>query len=73
MSAEAAPSPATPLLLVPEVAARLRESEWTVRQHIRRGDLVAIRVGRGRRGAYRIEQSAVDAFLSARRTTSPTT
>ncbi|MCR6706579.1 MAG: helix-turn-helix domain-containing protein [Cellulomonas sp.] len=71
MSAETAA--AARLLLVPEVAAQLRESDWTVRQLIRRGDLVAIRVGRGRRGAYRIEQSAVDAFLSARRTASPTT
>ena len=73
MSAETGPAAAAPLLLVPEVAAQLRESDWTVRQLIRRGDLVAIRVGRGRRGAYRIEQSAVDAFLAARRTASPTT
>lgn len=70
MSAQTA-APAVPvLLLVPEVAAQLRESEWTVRQHIRRGELAAFRVGRGARGAYRVEQRAVDAFLAARRTTS---
>lgn len=67
MSAQTAARP-TPLLLVPEVAAQLRESEWTVRKLIRRQELVAIRVGRGARGAYRVEQSAVDAFLAARRT-----
>ncbi|MGN8245269.1 helix-turn-helix domain-containing protein [Cellulomonas soli] len=59
----------TPDLTVPEVAAVLRESAWTVRQLIRRGDLAAYRVGRGSRGALRVEHTALRAFKDARSTT----
>lgn len=58
----------SPLLRVDAVADRLDESPWSVRQRIRRGELAAIRVGRGRRGSYRVEESAIEAFLDARRT-----
>lgn len=60
------------LLRVDDVAARLNESAWSVRQRIRRGEIAAIRTGRGRRGAYRVEESALAAFLDARRTSART-
>jgi excisionase family DNA binding protein len=54
-------------LLVPEVAQRLRESEWTVRALIRRGELRAFRFGRGSRSAYRVAEADLDDFITARR------
>ena len=53
---------ATPTLLtVAEVAERLRVSTMTVYRLIQRGELAALRIGR----SYRIEPSALDAYLSA--------
>jgi excisionase family DNA binding protein len=54
-------------LVVPEVAARLRESEWAVRQLIRRGELQAFRFGRGKRSPYRVAAAELDAFIAASR------
>ncbi|MBN8883345.1 MAG: helix-turn-helix domain-containing protein [Salana multivorans] len=56
------------LLTVAEVAAELRQSAYTVRLVIRRGDLKAIRVGRSKRGEYRIRRSAFDTYLAERET-----
>lgn len=55
------------LLLVPEVAQRLRESEWTVRTLIRRGALPAFRFGQGKRAPYRVSANDLDAFIAASR------
>ncbi|MFZ3062877.1 MAG: helix-turn-helix domain-containing protein [Actinomycetota bacterium] len=56
------------LLTVPEVAAMLRVSTMTVYRLIKRGELSAIRVGRG----YRITSQAVDRYLASESTTSGT-
>jgi excisionase family DNA binding protein len=54
--------PLTPLLLtVPDAARRLRRHEQTVRAMIRRGDLVAIRLGR----LIRVLAAAVDRTAEA--------
>lgn len=53
-----------PLLTVPEVAKTLRCGEESVRVMARRGDIESIRVGGGKRAAYRFTEEAVDAYLS---------
>jgi len=51
-------------LLTPRrVAEELNVSVWTVYRLIRKGDLVAIRVGR----LFRIPESSLEAFLDLRR------
>lgn len=56
-------------LLVPEVAERLRLNEQQVRKLIRRGELAASNVGGLRRPSYRVDETAVEAFLKARAVT----
>lgn len=51
------------LLLVPEVAARLRVHPQTVYTLARRGDIKASRVGRGARAPLRFRPEDVDAYL----------
>lgn len=50
------------LLTVAEVAATMRVSNMTVYRLIKSGDLPALRVGKN----YRIRESDVDRYLSAR-------
>lgn len=50
------------LLTVPEVAARLRVSEATVREWLRRGRLAGLRPG-GTKVGWRIPESALERFL----------
>lgn len=52
------------LLIVAEAAERLRMHQETVREHIRRGDLPAIKfTAGGRRGVWKIRESAIERFL----------
>lgn len=51
------------LLSPKRVAEELNVSIWTVYRMVRRGDLVAIRVGR----LLRIPESSLEAFLDLRR------
>jgi excisionase family DNA binding protein len=54
------------LLTVREVAKRLRVDDTTVRRWIKSGALEAITLPhRGKRQAYRIKQSTLDALLNA--------
>ena len=56
------------LLTVEEVARRLRVDETTVRRWIKSGTLEAITLPhRGKRQAYRIRQSTLDAILNPTR------
>ena len=50
------------LLTVAEVAATMRVSNMTVYRLIKSGDLPALRVGKN----YRVRESDMDAYLSAR-------
>jgi excisionase family DNA binding protein len=50
------------LLTVGEVAATMRVSNMTVYRLIKSGDLPALRVGKN----YRVRESDVDGYLSAR-------
>jgi excisionase family DNA binding protein len=50
------------LLTVAEVAATMRVSNMTVYRLIKSGDLPALRVGKN----YRVRESDVDRYLSAR-------
>jgi excisionase family DNA binding protein len=50
------------LLTVPEVAARLRVSEWTVREWLRRGRLQGLRPG-GTKAGWRIDEADLERFL----------
>jgi excisionase family DNA binding protein len=52
------------LLTVPEVAERLRASEYTVREWLRRGRLRGSRLG-GTRLGWRIPEAEVERFLEA--------
>ncbi len=53
------------LLTVREVARRLRVDDTTVRRWIKSGSLEAITLPhKGRRQAYRIKQSTLDALMS---------
>lgn len=54
-------------LTVPEVAARLRVSNNTVRRMIAAGDLPAVRLGK----QYRIEASQLQAAVDHHRTSQP--
>lgn len=51
---------------VPEVAARLRVHPQTVREWLRSGALVGMRLG-GTKAGWRITGAAVDKFLERRR------
>jgi len=51
------------LLTVREAAELLRQSEWSVRQKIARGEIPAIRIGVGPRGPLRIPHDELDAWL----------
>jgi excisionase family DNA binding protein len=50
------------LLTVAEVAERLRQSEFTVRQKVGRGELPGVRVGVGPRGPIRIREADLQKF-----------
>jgi excisionase family DNA binding protein len=52
------------LLTVPEVAERLRASEWTVREWLRQGRLRGSRPG-GTRLGWRIAEAELDRFIAA--------
>ena len=52
------------LLTVPELASEFRVAEETVRSMARRGDIAAIRIGRGSRSGYRFTREAVDTYLA---------
>lgn len=54
------------LLTVPEVAARVRVSEATVREWLRQGKLEGLRPG-GTKVGWRIPESALDRFLEEAR------
>lgn len=52
------------LLTVPEAAARLRSHPETVRQMLRRGDLVGIKFSSANRhGTWKIRESSIERFL----------
>jgi excisionase family DNA binding protein len=51
------------VLLVPEVAERLRVREWTVRRLIREGRLPVVRVGASGQRGLRIMESELERFL----------
>ena len=53
------------LLLLSEVAKRLRCSVSTVKQHIARGRIAAIDLGSGTRKHYRITESALKDFQNS--------
>jgi excisionase family DNA binding protein len=53
------------LLTVREAADLLRQSEWSVRQKIARGEIPALRIGVGPRGALRIPRDELAAWLYA--------
>jgi excisionase family DNA binding protein len=51
------------LLTVRETAEVLRQSEWSVRQKIGRGEIPAVRVGVGPRAPLRVLRSELERFL----------
>ncbi len=51
------------LLTVPDVAKRLRVSEWTVRDWLRDGKIRGFRIG-GRKTGWRVRASEIERFLS---------
>lgn len=52
------------LLTIPEVARRLRISEWTVRRWLREGRLKGFRIG-GTRAGWRVREEDLEAFLES--------
>jgi excisionase family DNA binding protein len=58
--------PTRRLLMVPEVADRLRVSVRTVRRLIETGDLPAVRLGR-KGAAIRVDEAELEAFCTATR------
>lgn len=53
-----------PLLTVPETAERLRSHPETVRQMLRRGDLVGIKFSSSNRhGTWKVRKSSIEQFL----------
>lgn len=50
------------LLTVPEVAAALRVTPWTVREYLRDGRLVGVKPGGGN---WRVRQEDLEAFIVA--------
>lgn len=53
-----------PLFNVAETATKLRCSKETVREMLRRGDLVGIKYTKlGGRGIWKVRQSSIDRFL----------
>ena len=55
----------TRLLTVREVAERIRVSEWTVTDWLRKGQLRGMRPG-GTKAGWRIAEADLDDFLAAR-------
>ena len=53
------------LLTVRETAEVIRQSEWSVRQKIGRGELPALRVGVGPRAPFRILRADLERWLFA--------
>jgi excisionase family DNA binding protein len=53
------------LLTVRETAEVLRQSEWSVRQKIGRGEIPALRVGVGPRAPFRILRADLERWLFA--------
>jgi len=51
------------ILLVPEVAKKLRVSEQTVRRFVREGRLEASRTTPGGKGTLLVRASAIDKFM----------
>ncbi|MGH3651594.1 helix-turn-helix domain-containing protein [Glutamicibacter sp.] len=59
----AKPNP-DPLLTVPETAERLRSHPETVRQMLRRGDLVGMKFSSANRhGTWKVRESSIERFL----------
>jgi excisionase family DNA binding protein len=54
------------LLTVAEVAARLRQSRWSVYRKIERGELSAVRVSDSPNGPLRVPADELDAFIYGR-------
>lgn len=52
----------TRLLTVPELAELLRESEYTVRERLRRGEIKGLRLGGT--GPWRVTEKAYEAYLN---------
>jgi len=52
------------LLNVVEVAARLRVTDWTVREYLRSGRLKGYRPG-GRKAGWRVRASDLEQFIEA--------
>jgi excisionase family DNA binding protein len=53
-----------PLLNVREVAARMRVSEWTVREWLRQGRIRGLRPG-GTKAGWRISEAELARFIEA--------
>ena len=51
------------LLTVRETAEVLRQSEWSVRQKIGRGELPAVRIGVGPRAPLRVDAGELEAWI----------
>jgi len=52
-------------LTLKEVSAMLQVSEQTIRNYIKKGDLIAIKFGNTHRAPVRIRRSDLDTFLGA--------
>lgn len=53
----------TQLLTVHEVAEVLRQTEWSVRQKIVRGEIPAVRIGLGSRAPLRVDADELEAWI----------
>lgn len=51
------------LLTVPEVAARLKVSLWTVYRKVESGEIPAVKLGTGKRSPVRIDPAELDEWL----------
>lgn len=54
------------VLTIPEVAAYLKVSEWTVYAHIGSRELKSFDASPGKRAVTRVRRSAVDEFINKR-------
>ena len=55
----------TRLVTVHEVAARLGQTEQTIRRKVRAGELPGVRIGQGPRAPLRVPSGFLDAWLYA--------
>lgn len=54
----------TRLLTVPELAELLRESEWTVRERLRRGEIRGIKKCTAAQARWFVTEKALEAYLN---------